>query len=159
MTLRPGPAASITSASMRSVSMERMASAPRVRSSRAARGGGSRSGQTSSSACGRRRSSPAAGISRPTKTRGTRAGLLGFHAADGGENMGTLMAVLTAMSVMADPAPAAAPALTDPQIATVALTAHRIDIERGKLAQKKTRNEEVKQFADQMVTDHGQGEK
>ena len=74
--------------------------------------------------------------------------------------MNALMAVLTAMSVMADPAPpAAAPGLSDPQIATVALTAHRIDIERGKLAQKKTRKAEVKQFADQMVTDHGTGEK
>jgi len=49
------------------------------------------------------------------------------------------------------------PALSDPQIATVALTAHQIDIERGKLAQKKAKTAEVKQFADQMVNDHGQG--
>ncbi|HEY8211381.1 MAG TPA: DUF4142 domain-containing protein [Myxococcaceae bacterium] len=52
---------------------------------------------------------------------------------------------------------AKAPALNDPQIATVALTAHQIDIERGKLAQKKAKRAEVKQFADQMVTDHSQG--
>jgi putative membrane protein len=47
--------------------------------------------------------------------------------------------------------------LSDPQIATVALTAHQIDADRGKLAQKKTKNAQVKQFADQMVTDHTAG--
>jgi putative membrane protein len=47
--------------------------------------------------------------------------------------------------------------LNDPQIATVALTAHQIDIDRGKMAAKKTKNAEVKQFAEQMVRDHGQG--
>jgi len=42
---------------------------------------------------------------------------------------------------------AASPAfaqLDDPQIADVALTAHQIDIARGKLALSKTKNEEVK---------------
>jgi putative membrane protein len=47
--------------------------------------------------------------------------------------------------------------LNDPQIATVALTAHQIDVERGKVAQGRTRNAEVRQFADQMVTDHTLG--
>jgi len=49
--------------------------------------------------------------------------------------------------------------LDDPQIADVALTAHQIDIARGKLALKKTKNEEVKQFAQQMIDDHGAGVK
>lgn len=49
--------------------------------------------------------------------------------------------------------------LDDPQIATVALTAHQIDIDRGRLALKHTKNEEVKQFADQMVHDHEAGKK
>jgi putative membrane protein len=44
--------------------------------------------------------------------------------------------------------------LNDPQIATVALVANQIDIDRGKMASKKTKNAEVKQFADQMVHDH-----
>ena len=48
----------------------------------------------------------------------------------------------------------AAPKLNDPQIATVALTAHQIDIDRGKLAIKHTKNAEVKQFAEQMADDH-----
>jgi putative membrane protein len=51
----------------------------------------------------------------------------------------------------------AAPSMNDPQIATVALTAHQIDIDRGKLAMKHTKNDEVKQFADQMVHDHTAG--
>jgi len=38
---------------------------------------------------------------------------------------------------------------TDPQIADIALTAHNIDIDRGKLAPSKTKNAEVKQFAPQ----------
>ena len=51
----------------------------------------------------------------------------------------------------------AAASLTDPQIANIALTAHRIDVERGKMALKHTSNDEVKQFAEQMVHDHEAG--
>jgi putative membrane protein len=47
--------------------------------------------------------------------------------------------------------------LSDPQIATIALTAHTIDIDRGKLALKHTKNAEVRQFAEQMVNDHTAG--
>lgn len=49
------------------------------------------------------------------------------------------------------------PALNDPQIATIALTAHEIDIDRGKWALSKIKTDEVKQFADQMVNDHTLG--
>ena len=52
---------------------------------------------------------------------------------------------------------AAAASLSDPQIATIALTAHKIDVDRGKLALKHTKNDEVKQFAEQMVNDHQAG--
>ncbi len=48
-------------------------------------------------------------------------------------------------------------ALNDPQIATIALTAHQIDIDRGKSAVRRSHNAEVKQFAEQMVTDHEAG--
>jgi predicted outer membrane protein len=48
---------------------------------------------------------------------------------------------------------------TDPRIADIALTAHSIDIDRGKLALSKTKNAEVKQFAPQMVDDHSAGVK
>ena len=48
--------------------------------------------------------------------------------------------------------------LNDPQIATIALTAHQIDIDRGKLSLH-SKNAEVKQFAEQMVNDHTAGKK
>lgn len=47
-----------------------------------------------------------------------------------------------------------AAAVTDPQIAAIVVAANTVDIEFGKLAQSKTRNEKVKQFADTMVNDH-----
>jgi putative membrane protein len=52
---------------------------------------------------------------------------------------------------------AAAPAagsLTDPQIAAIVVAANQVDIDAGNLALKKTKNEDVKKFAQQMVTDH-----
>ena len=51
----------------------------------------------------------------------------------------------------------AAASLNDPQVANIAVTAHQIDVDRGKLALKHTKNDEVKQFADQMVHDHVAG--
>jgi putative membrane protein len=51
------------------------------------------------------------------------------------------------------PAPAAG-GLTDPQIAAIVVAANQVDIEAGNLAVKKTKNPEVKKFAEQMVTDH-----
>lgn len=62
-----------------------------------------------------------------------------------------------AKEVKQAPEKAKAAAPTDPQIAAIAATAHQIDIDRGKLALKKTKNNEVKQFAQQMVDDHTAG--
>jgi putative membrane protein len=45
-------------------------------------------------------------------------------------------------------------AVTDPQIAAIVVAANTVDIEAGKLAQSKTRNEKVKLFADTMINDH-----
>ena len=53
-----------------------------------------------------------------------------------------------------EPHTARAAAVTDPQIAAIVVAANTVDIEAGKLAQSKTTNEKVKQFADTMVTDH-----
>jgi putative membrane protein len=44
---------------------------------------------------------------------------------------------------------------TDPQIAHIVVTANQIDIDAGKIAKSKSKNKEVKQFAQQMITDHG----
>ena len=44
--------------------------------------------------------------------------------------------------------------LTDPEIASVAVTANQIDIDYAKIALKKTRNADVKKFAETMAKDH-----
>lgn len=43
---------------------------------------------------------------------------------------------------------------TDPQIASIVVTANQVDINAGKLAESKAHSKEVKKFAKQMVTDH-----
>ena len=67
-----------------------------------------------------------------------------------------LLAVLFAAPAFAEEK--AAPP-TDPQIADIVLTANTIDIDRGKVALSKTKNAEVKQFAQQMIDDHGASNK
>jgi putative membrane protein len=56
---------------------------------------------------------------------------------------------------------AAAPALwaqgaapSDPQIAQIVVTANQVDIDAGKLAKSKASSNDVKQFAQLMITDH-----
>ena len=51
-------------------------------------------------------------------------------------------------------APPAAPALSDAEIAHVAVTANTIDIEAGEAAKAKSTNADVKAFAQTMITDH-----
>jgi putative membrane protein len=61
----------------------------------------------------------------------------------------------TAATPAPSPAPAPAPAtLTDPQIAAIVLAANQVDIDAGTLAARKSSNDDVKKFADRMVTDH-----
>jgi putative membrane protein len=45
-------------------------------------------------------------------------------------------------------------ALTDPQIAMIAVTADSVDIDAGKLATEKASSKEVKEFGETMVRDH-----
>lgn len=47
-----------------------------------------------------------------------------------------------------------APKLTDPEIASVAVTANQIDVNYGKIALKKSKNAAVKKFAQTMINDH-----
>jgi putative membrane protein len=51
-------------------------------------------------------------------------------------------------------AQAASPKLSDPEVAHVAVTANSIDVDLAKLAQSRTGNQDVKQFATTMITDH-----
>jgi putative membrane protein len=61
-------------------------------------------------------------------------------------------ALATTAAIAAEEKSGAAP--TDPQIAMIAVTADNIDIEAGKLAESKTSNPKVKEFAQLMVRDH-----
>lgn len=66
-----------------------------------------------------------------------------------------LAAALTAAALSLGAVPAlAADAPTDPQIAHIAYTAGSIDIEAAKLALSKTANDEVRAFAESMLSDH-----
>jgi len=62
------------------------------------------------------------------------------------------LAIAATLSLAATPALAQAP--NDAQIAAIVVTANQVDIDAGKLAQKKGSNAEVKAFGKQMVTDH-----
>ena len=57
-------------------------------------------------------------------------------------------------AVLALPAAAGAQAVTDPQIASIVVTANQVDIDAGKLAASRSTNAAVKQFGTLMVTDH-----
>ncbi len=48
----------------------------------------------------------------------------------------------------------AAAGITDAQIAAIVVTANQVDIDAGAFAAKKSKNSEVKKFAETMVTDH-----
>jgi len=61
---------------------------------------------------------------------------------------------LVAVTAMQAQKPAAAPDLTDPEVAHVAVTANAIDIDLAKFAQTRTRTPAVRQFAQTMITDH-----
>jgi putative membrane protein len=61
---------------------------------------------------------------------------------------------LTFALATALPAQSAPPDLSDPEVAHVAVTANSIDIDLAKLAQSRTHNPDVKQFATTMITDH-----
>ena len=43
---------------------------------------------------------------------------------------------------------------TDPQIVQIVQTANQIDISQAKLALQKSKNQQVKDFANQMISDH-----
>ena len=66
----------------------------------------------------------------------------------------TPLLVLSLVAPAALSAQAAAPDLSDPEVAHVAVTANSVDIEAARFALTRTRNAEVRQFATLMVTDH-----
>jgi putative membrane protein len=46
------------------------------------------------------------------------------------------------------------PGPTDPQIAAIVVTANQVDIDAGKLAKARAQSKEVRDFGQQMITDH-----
>ena len=46
------------------------------------------------------------------------------------------------------------PTLTDPEVASVAVVANQIDISYAEIAVKKSKNKEILNFANRMITDH-----
>jgi putative membrane protein len=65
----------------------------------------------------------------------------------------TTAALAAFTTVHAQTTPAAAPP-NDAEIAQIVLTADTVDVDYGKLAVKKTKNAEVKAFAETMIRDH-----
>ena len=65
-----------------------------------------------------------------------------------------LITAIAAAAALSSSAFAQGAKLTDPQIAHIAYTAGVIDINAAKEALKKTKNKEVKQFAEEMERDH-----
>jgi putative membrane protein len=61
-------------------------------------------------------------------------------------------AVFLALSTAAGSASAAGP--SDPQIAAIVVTANQVDIDAGNLALSKAKSQDVKTFAQLMITDH-----
>jgi putative membrane protein len=65
-----------------------------------------------------------------------------------------IYAAAAALALMPVAAGAQNTKLTDPQIAHIAYTAGQIDVTAGKQALSKSKNKEVRAFAEQMVKDH-----
>jgi len=63
-----------------------------------------------------------------------------------------LLSTLLALGCTGAWAESASP--TDPQIAAIVVTANQVDIDAGKLAKMRSKNKEVKDFAQLMVTGH-----
>jgi putative membrane protein len=67
------------------------------------------------------------------------------------------MKVWTAVAAICLAAPiatASAQGVTDPQIASIVVTANQVDIDAGALAASRSKNAEVKKFGQSMVADH-----
>ncbi|MFL6300522.1 MAG: DUF4142 domain-containing protein [Terriglobales bacterium] len=71
------------------------------------------------------------------------------------KNIWTAFAAAVAFTLSGATAQAqSAPAPTDPQIVGIVVAANQIDIDHAKLALKKAKDKQVRDFAQQMITDH-----
>jgi putative membrane protein len=86
------------------------------------------------------------------------AAALAFAAACGDSEAGEQAStadVPPPAAAEAPAAPAAAPTVTDPQIAAIVVAANQVDIDAGELARERGADPRVKEFAQRMITDHG----
>lgn len=70
------------------------------------------------------------------------------------KSYGTWLGVAIALILCTPTTQAQNSQFTDPQIASIAVTANQIDVNYGKMALKKTKNAEIRKFAQTMVNDH-----
>jgi putative membrane protein len=68
--------------------------------------------------------------------------------------MNRFVNALACLSLLTAPVICLAAAPTDPQIASIVVTANQVDIDAGELAKDKTQSADVKSFAERMVMDH-----
>jgi putative membrane protein len=64
------------------------------------------------------------------------------------------LSVIAIASALVLPVVASAQGINDAQIASIVVTANQVDIDAGDFAKTRATNPQVKQFAQQMVTDH-----
>jgi putative membrane protein len=69
--------------------------------------------------------------------------------------MKTICAAITGVIALAAGVWAQGSGPTDPQIASIVVTANQVDIDAGTLAKAKSKNKDVVDFAQLMITDHG----
>ena len=103
-------------------------------------------------ACKKKESAPPATTGSATTGSADMAGSAG--SADMAGSAGSAMAGSDMAGSAGSAGSAAAATLTDPQIAAIVVAANQVDIDAGKLAAKKSKNAEVKKFAELMVKDH-----
>lgn len=72
------------------------------------------------------------------------------------KSLGKWMGGVASLLILSAPATMAQTSnkLTDPEIASVAVTANQIDVNYGKIALKKTKNADILKFANTMIKDH-----
>jgi len=64
------------------------------------------------------------------------------------------LSIIALASALVVPAAVSAQGINDAQIASIVVTANQVDIDAGNFAKTHASNPQVKQFAQQMVTDH-----
>src|SRR5476649_621616 len=79
---------------------------------------------------------------------------MGCTCANSRRTLMRIIGIAIAMSLALAGTAAQSAGPTDPQIAAIVVTANQVDIDAGKIAKAKSHTQEVKDFAQLMITDH-----